>query len=162
MRLVSRAGALAYGLALVVIIIDQIVKAWVVNDLHLMPGLPLAIWGPLRLTLVENRGVSFGLFQSDGQWTRWLLAGFSLAVSFALAVWVRRAERPFTGIAMGLIMGGAAGNLIDRVRSGAVVDFIDVQALYFPWVFNVADGAITVGIILLMAESVLMPSRRVA
>ena len=162
MKLVSRSGVLAYALALAVVVVDQAVKSWVVGGLHLAPGLSQPVWGPLRLTLVENRGVSFGLFQSDATWTRWALAVFSLAVSVALAVWVRRARKPFTGLALGLIMGGAVGNLLDRVRSSAVVDFVDVQALYFPWIFNVADSAITIGIILLMAESLLAPRERPA
>jgi len=62
-------------------------------------------------------------------------------------------------LALGLVIGGAVGNLIDRVRFGAVVDFLDFKGLYFPWVFNVADSAITVGVILLIAESVLTPKR---
>jgi signal peptidase II len=150
-------GWLAYSLATAVVLADQAAKAWIVGGLRLIPGLSLDVWGPLRLTLVQNRGVSFGLFQSDAPWTRWALAGFSLAVAAALAVWARRAERPLTGFCVGLIMGGAVGNLIDRVRSGSVVDFVDVQRLYFPWVFNVADSAITVGIVLLLAESLLSP-----
>jgi signal peptidase II len=152
-------GCLAYALAVGVIVADQAAKAWIVGGLGLTPGLSLDIWGPLRLTLVENRGVSFGLFQSDAPWTRWALAGFSLAVAGVLAGWARRAERPLTGFCVGLIMGGAVGNLIDRVRSGSVVDFVDVQRLHFPWVFNVADSAITVGIILLLAENLLLPRR---
>jgi signal peptidase II len=162
MKLASRAGVMAYGLAIAVITIDQIVKSWVVGGLGLAPGGSLAIWGPLRLTLVENRGISFGLFQSDAPWTRWALAAFSLGVSLALAIWVRRTEKAFSGLALGLIIGGAVGNLFDRVRNGAVVDFVDVQALYFPWIFNVADSAITIGIMLLMAESLISPRRRVA
>jgi len=73
-------------------------------------------------------------------------------VALALGFWARRAEKPYTGLALGLIIGGAVGNFIDRVRTGVVVDFVDVTALYFPWVFNVADSAITVGILLLLAE----------
>jgi signal peptidase II len=157
MSLVSRSGALAYGLAVAVIAIDQSVKAWIVGGLRLAMGVPLPVWGPVRLTLVENTGVSFGLFQSDESWTRWALAGFSLVVAVVLGYWVRRAEKPFTGLALGLIIGGALGNFIDRVRTGEVVDFVDVTALYFPWVFNVADSAITVGIALLLAESFLQP-----
>lgn len=157
MSLATRAGAFAYGLAAVVVALDQAVKAWIVGGLRLTLGVPLPVWGPLRLTLVENRGVSFGLFQSDAAWTRWTLALFSLAVAIALVVWVRRAEKAFTGAALGLIIGGAVGNFIDRVRDGVVVDFVDVTALYFPWVFNLADSAITIGIILLLAESFLQP-----
>jgi signal peptidase II len=149
---VSRAGALAYGLAVTVVALDQAVKAWVLGGLRLATGIPRPVWGPLRLTLVENPGVSFGLFQSDASWTRWALAAFSLGVAIALAFWARRADKPYTGLALGLVIGGAVGNFVDRVRNGVVVDFVDVTALYFPWVFNVADSAITVGILLLLAE----------
>lgn len=157
MRWISRPGAFAYALASVVIVLDQAIKAWILGDLGLAMGAPRPIWGPLRLTLVENPGVSFGLFQSDAAWTRWALAGFSLVVAVALALWARRAEKPFTGLALGLIIGGAIGNFIDRVRTGVVVDFVDVTALYFPWVFNLADSAITVGIVLLLAEGLFQP-----
>lgn len=157
MRPISRPGVLAYALATVVIVLDQAIKAWILGDLGLAIGAPRPVWGPLRLTLVENPGVSFGLFQSDASWTRWALAAFSLVVALALALWARRAERPFTGLALGLIIGGAIGNFIDRVRTGVVVDFVDVTALYFPWVFNLADSAITVGIVLLLAEGLLQP-----
>lgn len=157
MRWISRPGAFAYALASVVIVLDQAIKAWILGGLGLAMGAPRPIWGPLRLTLVENPGVSFGLFQSDAAWTRWALAGFSLVVAVALALWARRAEKPFTGLALGLIIGGAIGNFIDRVRTGVVVDFVDVTALYFPWVFNLADSAITVGIVLLLAEGLFQP-----
>ncbi|HEY2179002.1 MAG TPA: signal peptidase II [Caulobacteraceae bacterium] len=162
MRVVTGPGALAYGLAAAVVAVDQAVKAWIVGVAHLALGEPQPIWGPLRLTLVENRGVSFGLFQSDAPWTRWALAGFSLLVAVALGIWVRRAERRFSAVAIGLIIGGAVGNLIDRIRLGVVVDFVDVTALMFPWVFNVADSAITAGIALLLAESFLAPRQTAA
>ena len=103
--------------------------------------------------------MSFGLLQFDAPWTRWVLAAFALIVAVALAAFVRRAEKPLTGLAFGLIIGGAVGNLLDRVNHGAVVDFLDVQALRFPWVFNLADSAITVGIMLLMAESLFAPKK---
>jgi signal peptidase II len=157
MNLISRPAALAYVLAAAVVAVDQFVKTWIIDGLRLIIGVPRPVWGPLRLTLVENPGVSFGLFQNDSIWARWSLAAFSLVVAVALGFWVRRAEKAFTGLAIGLIIGGAVGNLIDRVRNGVVVDFVDVTALYFPWVFNVADSAISVGIVLLLAESFLQP-----
>ncbi len=156
MTRISRYGWLAYGLAVTVVVVDQAAKA-IVGGLHLVSGVSLQLWGPLRLTLVQNTGVSFGLFRGDAPWTRWALAGFSLAVALFLGVWARRAARPITGLSAGLIMGGAVGNLIDRVRDGSVVDFIDVTRLHFPWVFNVGDSAITVGIVLLLAENLLSP-----
>ena len=157
MSMVSRSGALAYGLAAAVIAVDQAVKAWILGGLRLTLGEPTPVWGPVRLTLVENRGVSFGLFSSDAPWTRWALVAFSLIIAVALGLWVRRAEKRFTGVALGLVIGGALGNAVDRIRDGVVVDFLDVTALHFPWVFNVADSAISIGIALLLVESFLAP-----
>jgi signal peptidase II len=113
----------------------------------------IPVFGPLNLSMVWNQGVSFGLFRGEADWVRWVLVAFSLGVAVALGVWARRIERPLLGAAIGLIMGGAIGNLIDRVRLGAVADFLDLQALYFPWVFNIADSAITVGVVLLLLDS---------
>jgi signal peptidase II len=157
MSLISRSGALAFGLAAAVVAIDQAVKAWIIDGARLALGSPVPIWGPIRLTLVENGGVSFGLFQSDAPWTRWALAAFSLIVAVSLALWVRKAAKPFSAVAIGLIIGGAVGNLIDRIHHGLVIDFIDLTALYFPWVFNIADSAITIGIVLLLADGFFAP-----
>jgi signal peptidase II len=153
MKLVTRNGAFAYGIAATIVVLDQWSKAFVLGGLRLSYGEPIPVWGPLRLTLVENRGISFGLFQSDADWMRWALPAFSLTVAAVLAAIVRRAGKTYSAVALGLIIGGALGNFIDRVREGVVVDFVDVTALYFPWVFNLADSAITVGIVLLLAES---------
>ena len=161
MSLVSRAGAFAFALAAAVAVADQEVKTWILSGLKLTPGDSLRVWGPLRLTLVENNGVSFGLFQGDMPWLRWALAAFSLAVATSLALWVRRANRLYTGLALGLVIGGAWGNFLDRVRDGQVVDFLDVRALHFPWIFNIADSAITIGVILLLVEG-LIPVRKPA
>jgi signal peptidase II len=159
MKTVSRTGALAYALALAVVILDQLSKSWVIGALFGTPGSSIGVWGPLRLTLVFNGGVSFGLLQGDGSWVRWTLAAFEMAVVVFLAFWVRRAERPMSALAVALIMGGALGNVVDRLRFGYVVDFVDVQRLYFPWVFNLADSAITVGVALLLAENLILPRK---
>jgi signal peptidase II len=151
---ITRFGWLAFALAALVIVIDQVTKVWIVQDLSLTPGFPRTIVWPLSFTLVRNAGISFGFFQTHAAWTRWALAGFSLAVSIGLCLWMRRADRILTALAAGLILGGAVGNLIDRLRLGAVVDFIDVHPLAFPWIFNVADSGISVGVILLLAENV--------
>jgi signal peptidase II len=161
----SRNGWIGYGVAVLAVVLDQAAKAWVFGVAHLAEGDSAGLWGPIRLTLVWNPGIAYGLFRSDAAWPRWALSGFELVVAVALAIWARRAERPFTGLSIGLVMGGAIGNLIDRVRYGAVVDFIDVRGLplplgwHFPWIFNIADSAITIGIIGLIAESVLSPRR---
>jgi signal peptidase II len=112
------------------------------------------VLGPLHLTMVWNRGVSFGLFRADEGLGRWVLVAFSLIVAAVLVVWARRVERPLMAIGLGLVIGGAVGNAIDRIRFGSVVDFIDVSRLYFPWVFNVGDSAITIGVAFLLLDSV--------
>ena len=159
MKAVSRMGRLAYALALAVAVLDQLSKSWVVSALDGIRRSSLDVWGPLRLTLVLNGGVSFGLLQGDGSCRRWVLAFFEMTVVVFLAVWVRRADRLLSGLAVGLIMGGALGNVLDRLRFGYVVDFIDVQRLFFPWVFNLADSAITVGVALLLAENLILPRK---
>lgn len=159
MKAISNSGWLAFGLAALVVALDQSLKHWVVDGLGLGVGDSRVMMWPLSFTLVRNDGISFGFFQTHAPWTRWALAGFSLAASLAIAFWVRRSDRAVTGLAMGLILGGALGNLIDRVRLGAVVDFVDVHPLFFPWIFNIADSGITVGVLILMAEN-LFASRR--
>jgi signal peptidase II len=156
---VTRSGWAAFGLAALVIMLDQALKQWVVADLGLAVGESRPLFWPLSLTLVRNDGISFGFFQTHAPWTRWALAAFALGVSGVLIAWLRRTTRLITGIAGGLILGGALGNLIDRIRLGAVVDFVDVHPLVFPWIFNIADSGITVGVTILLAESLLGPHR---
>lgn len=147
-------GWIAYGLAAGTILIDQIVKIWILEGLNLPLRITVPVGGPLSLTMVWNRSMSFGLLRGNEDLLRWGLTAFSLGVAGLLAAWVRKAERPFMGLGLGLVIGGAVGNAIDRLRFGAVVDFIDVTRLgFFPWVFNVADSAITVGVIFLLLDS---------
>lgn len=147
-------GRLAFGLAAAVLVIDQAVKAWILQGLDLPARISVQVLGPLRLSMVWNEGVSFGFLQARHDLARWGLTAFALVVAMALAAWARRAERRLLGVALGLIIGGAIGNAIDRARFGAVVDFIDVSALgVFPWVFNVADSAITIGVLLMLLDS---------
>jgi signal peptidase II len=109
--------------------------------------------------MVWNQGVSFGFLQARHDLVRWLLAAFSIGVAVTLGVWVRKAARPLFAMAVGLVMGGAVGNVIDRIRFGAVADFVDVSRLYFPWVFNLADSAISVGICLLLLDMAIQDGR---
>ena len=159
---VSRLAWLAYALAVVVVIADQGLKYWVLDVFRLQDraadGVP--VLGPFWLAMVKNRGVSFGVFNSDADWTRWALSAFSLAVAGVLAVWATRAQQTLLALAIGFIMGGAVGNLIDRVRLGAVTDFLDFSRWHFPWVFNIADAAINVGAVLLIWDLFLAPRKR--
>jgi signal peptidase II len=146
---------LAYLLAGVVIALDQLTKALILYAVRLPEVGKVELSSIFDLTMVWNRGVSFGLFRADQDLTRWLLVLFSLGVSAALALWARKADRLLLAWAIGLVMGGAIGNVIDRIRFGAVVDFLDFSGLWFPWVFNIADSAITVGVVLLLVDSFL-------
>ncbi|MDP3854734.1 signal peptidase II [Phenylobacterium sp.] len=154
MRAVSKLGWAAYALAAFVIAADQASKYWILAVYDLPSRFSVPIAGPFSLTMVWNRGVSFGLFRADQELTRWLLAAFAVIVSCVLAWWARQAPRATLALGFGLVIGGALGNVIDRIRFGAVADFLDFQRLgFFPWVFNVADSAITVGVVFLLLDS---------
>lgn len=151
---IPRIAYAAYGFALLVIVLDQLTKVWVIQGLDLPEVRQIVVWDPVfSLTWVRNFGVSFGLF-GDGS-ARWLLTAFSIGVSAFLAVWATRTDRRLLISAIGLVMGGALGNVIDRIRFGYVVDFLDVSGLGFPWVFNIADAAINVGVALLILDTLL-------
>jgi signal peptidase II len=155
----SRLGRLALILAALVIAADQAVKWWILYGLQLPLLVSRQVFGPLYLTMVWNSGVSFGFLQAQHDLVRWLLAAFSIVVATLLVFWVRRAERGLFAVAVGLVIGGAIGNVIDRIRLGAVADFMDVSRLYFPWVFNVADSAISIGIGLLLLDMLIQDNR---
>ena len=155
---IPRIALAAYGFAILIVVIDQLTKAWVLGELGLsFEGQSHTVLDPIfNITLVHNEGVSFGLF-GDGS-ARWMLSVFSVVVAGILGWWALKADRRLLITAIGLIMGGAIGNVIDRLRFGWVVDFLDFSGnvvagvKVFPWVFNVADSAITVGVILLLLD----------
>jgi signal peptidase II len=162
---VTRWGWIAYAVAVVTLMLDQASKVWILDILDLPDKFSVPVLPPiLRLTMVWNPGVSFGLLKAGGETGRLLLAAFAAAVVAALGLWARTLARPLTAVGVGLVMGGAVGNnLIDRLRFGKVVDFIDVSGLgVFPWVFNVADSAITIGVVLLLLDSVLPSGKSAA
>jgi signal peptidase II len=150
---IPRIAYAAFGLALLIVIFDQLTKAWIISGLDLQEMGQVTVLPPIfNLTWVENRGVSFGLF-GDGS-ARWYLSVFSILVAGALGWWALKADRRLLIAAIGLVMGGAIGNVIDRIRFGFVVDFLDFSGTgFFPWVFNVADSAISVGVVLLIWDS---------
>jgi signal peptidase II len=162
MTSITRQGWIAYAVAAATVVLDQISKLWVLSLLGREPGASLPFLGPVHLTMVHNYGMSFGLLRNS-EWGRWLLIGFSVLVVIGLAIWVRKAIRPLPALGIGLIIGGAIGNnLIDRVLYGYVVDFIDVSRLSFPWVFNVADSGISVGVALLLLDSFLSEEKKLS
>ena len=147
-------GPTAYSLALLVLVVDQLSKMWFLSQ-GLRAGESIPVFGPFNLTMVWNSGVSFGLFRAEVEWIRWALTIFSLGVAITIAFWARKVQRPLLGWAFGLIMGGAIGNMIDRIRFGAVADFLDFHGMGFPWVFNIADSAISIGVVLLLIDTFL-------
>ncbi|XBQ16341.1 MAG: signal peptidase II [Oceanicaulis sp.] len=158
-RKIPPLAVFGFAIALAVLIADQASKFWILEGLDLDaggPGSRVNVLDPwFNLTMVWNRGVSFGMFQADSWWQRGLLITISLAVSGFLAYWLFSAERRMQAAAFGLIIGGAVGNVIDRFLYGAVVDFFDFSGLWFPYVFNVADAAISIGVAVLILDLVL-------
>lgn len=142
-----------------IVVLDQLVKWWVLAELMDPPAV-INVTGFFNLVLVWNRGVSFGLFDSDSHWGPILLAGLALLIVVVLLVWLTRAGSRLSAVAIGMVLGGAVGNVIDRVRFGAVVDFLDFHALGYHWpAFNVADSAISIGVGLLLYDG-LFENRR--
>jgi signal peptidase II len=145
--------------ALLVLAVDQASKWWVLQVLDLPALRSVEVLPFLNLTMVWNQGVTFGLFSQDGRWGALLLSAVALAVVVALGLWLRRAESRLVAVALGAIAGGAVGNVIDRVRFGAVVDFLHAHAFGWSWyVFNVADASIVCGVAALVVDG-LWPSR---
>jgi signal peptidase II len=157
---VNRPNLMPLGVVagLLVLVADQLSKWWVLNGLDLPELGQVVVLPVLNLTMVWNRGVTFGLLNGLGRWGHVLLAVIALGVVVALGFWLRRAESKVVAVAIGAIAGGAIGNVIDRVRFGAVVDFIHAH-VDTPWgdyswyVFNMADAAIVCGVAALILDS---------
>jgi len=144
-------------IATIVCVLDQASKWWVLLDIMSPPD-PIEVLPVFNLVLVWNRGVSFGLFAAGDPMAKWFLIAVAVVIVVALSVWLRRAQSRLVVSAIGLIVGGAAGNVIDRLVHGAVVDFLDFHVAAYHWpAFNIADSAITVGAALLILDS-LRPS----
>ncbi len=146
--------------AIVVLAADQASKWWILDIVHLPEAGQIVVLPVLNLTMVWNRGVTFGLFNGFGEWSAVLLTVVALAVVTALGIWLRRAESRLVAIALGAIGGGALSNVIDRLCFGAVVDFIHFHIGDLSWyVFNVADAAIVCGVAALVLDSLFSRSR---
>ena len=140
-------------LAIIAVVLDQASKGWILHDLMIPPRV-IEITSNFNLVLGWNRGVSFGLFNQDSAYGSYILTGVAVAITTGLAIWLWRATTHWAALALGLIIGGAIGNVIDRIQYGAVVDFLDFHAFGYHWpAFNVADTAIFIGAGLLILES---------
>lgn len=144
--------------AVVVAILDQVSKQWVVDYFAARPG-PfhgVIVTGYFNLVLVGNRGISFSLFNSGRMLNELLLVALALAIVTGLLWWLWRVQSRLLAVAIGFIVGGAVGNALDRILRGAVVDFLDFHVgRWHPFVFNLADAAISVGVGLLILDGLL-------
>lgn len=141
------------GAAVVVALLDQATKWWIVEQV-MRPPRVIPVTPFFNLVMGWNPGVSFGMFGSGSPAATWILIGLAAAVVSVLLVWLARAEQWWIATAIGMIVGGALGNVVDRLRFGAVADFLDVHVAGYHWpAFNVADSGITIGAVVLIADS---------
>jgi signal peptidase II len=146
--------------AAVTLAFDQALKLWLLFGLRLIPHERVSVVPFVDLYLTWNKGISYGLFQQDGDLGRWVLIAIKLGAVALLTVWLARADSRLTALSLGLIIGGALGNAIDRLAYGAVADFILFHIMGAGWsfnwyVFNLADAAIVAGVIGLLYDSLI-------
>lgn len=148
------ARRLGVAVAAATLLLDQATKLWVYFGLEIASRAPIRVTSFFDLTLVWNHGISYGLFQQTTDTGRWVLFSFKIVAAVVLTLWFWRAGERLLSVALGLIVGGALGNAIDRAAYGAVLDFAHFHYGSFSWyVFNVADAAIVVGVLLLLYDS---------
>lgn len=139
--------------AVLVAVVDQASKWWILEQVMNPAPRVVEVTDFFNLVLVWNPGVSFGLFQADADYMPWVLTGVALLVAGLVGRWLWAAERWTQALALGLVIGGAVGNVADRARFGAVCDFLDFHfAGWHFWAFNVADAGISVGVALLLID----------
>ena len=154
MRLIGLAAAI------VAIAIDQASKIWLLRVFDLPARAPVRLAPWLDLVLAWNRGISYSLLTANTDAGRWLLIAGTVAATALLAYWLARARTRLTGLALGLLIGGALGNVADRILYGAVVDFVFFHVGAFRWyIFNGADCAIVIGVGLLVLELIRPPAQ---
>ena len=148
----------AYLLALAIFVVDQVTKWLMIGPLALRERGQIELLPIFNLTWVENRGISLGLFTADSEVGRWLLVAMTAAIAIGVAWWIRREESRGDQYALALVLGGALGNIVDRVRFGYVVDFADLHfGTVRPFlVFNVGDAAISIGVVILLVRAFLV------
>ncbi len=141
-------------LSVLAIALDQASKLIINGSMQLYESIPLLPF--FNLTYVHNKGAAFSFLSEAGGWQRWFFAALALIISVILSVWLARLKKHETllALALSLVLGGAVGNLIDRLAYGYVIDFLDVYYENWHWpAFNIADSAITLGVALMLMES---------
>lgn len=151
---------LGAAVAIITLVLDQLVKYTVTYPLALKSRMDegIEILPIFRLRWLENRGVSMGFFHADTNLMRWILVGMTMLIAGFVAVWMWREKARQDVVALGLVLGGAIGNIVDRMRLGYVVDYADLH--FGEWrpflIFNLADAAITFGVLILLARALLL------
>ena len=153
---------IGFIIAAVVFAADQLTKWTVAGPLALQSVRQIVLLPIFNLTWTENQGISLGLFNAETEIGRWLLVAVTGAIAIAVAVWIGREKNRGDQIALGMVLGGALGNILDRVRFGYVVDFADLHFGDFrPFlVFNVGDAAISIGVVILLLRAFLIKDER--
>lgn len=147
-------------LAISIIALDQLSKWWIVHRV-MDPPRVIEVAPFFNLVMTWNPGVSFGMLQDIGAAATWLLPAVAAVVVSILLVWLYRVQRMLLGCALALIVGGAIGNVIDRIMYGAVADFLDFHVSGWHWpAFNAADAAITVGAVMVVTDALLAPQEK--
>jgi len=154
--------ALAFTVAALVFAFDQLTKYIVTYPLQLRSRGMMELTGFFDLRWVENNGVSMGFLTAQSDFGRWLLVLLTAGISIGVTLWLWREKRRDDALALSLVLGGALGNIVDRVRYGYVVDFADLH--FGEWrpflIFNVADAAITIGVLLLLVRALLTRDKK--
>ena len=142
------------ALSFVALVLDQVSKWAIDSSMQLYQSIPLVPY--FNLTYLRNTGAAFSFLSEAGGWQRWFFAGLAIVISAVIGVWLARLKEHETvlAVALSLVLGGAIGNLIDRLAYGYVIDFLDVYYQTWHWpAFNIADSAITLGVVLMLLES---------
>ena len=150
-------------LSLLVFVLDQASKLWVVSNFELYESIQL--FPSLNFTYVHNLGAAFSFLSSAGGWQRWFFVGVALIATTVLLIWLRKLKptERWMAVTISLVLGGAIGNLYDRISYGYVIDFIDVYYKTHHWpVFNIADSAISVGVVMMLIDAFKGESSKVA
>ena len=153
-----KARSFGFAIALVVFALDQLAKWIVSGPLHLEEVAQIYILPIFNLTWTENEGISLGLFNATTETGRWMLVAITSAIAIAVGVWIGHEKHRWDQAALGMILGGALGNILDRASHGYVVDFADLHfgAIRPFLVFNVGDAAISIGVAILLVRAFLM------
>ncbi|HEY4070456.1 MAG TPA: signal peptidase II [Sphingomicrobium sp.] len=153
-----KARQLGFSIALLVFVLDQLVKWVVTHPLGISEiGDQLVLLPFFNFTYTQNEGISLGLLNASNPVGRWMLVGLTSAIAIGVAIWIGREKNRLDQIALGMVLGGALGNILDRVRFGYVVDFADLH--FGEWrpflVFNVGDAAISIAVVILLLRAFL-------